>query len=132
MAYRTFWTGIATGFLLGLLMMIACFISGYQLDRILLDLSYLPLLSEVNIPLVQWVLHLLVAVVLAFLYAALTRRLGRRSPLTGILFGALVSLIYFPLAGQVAPHLLSPFLWAPFALWFAAHLLYGYLLEKLL
>ncbi|PWK13055.1 hypothetical protein [Tumebacillus permanentifrigoris] len=129
---RTFWSGITTGMLLGVLLMIACFASGYQLDRILLDLSYLPGLSKVNNLLVQWLLHIVVAVILAFVYAALTRRFQLRGAGFGLLFGGVVSLIYFVLAPQVAPELLSPFQLAPFGWWFAAHLAYGYTLEQLL
>ncbi|MBL0386856.1 hypothetical protein JJB07_09345 [Tumebacillus sp. ITR2] len=129
---RILLAGLASGLFLGVLLVVLRRYTGYPLDAILLDLSYTPVLSDFNTPLLQWAMHLLVAVAVAFVYAKLTRGLTRRSPLYGLLFGALVSAIYFILAPLVAPNLINPFETAPFAIWVGAHLLYGIVLDKLL
>ncbi|KEO82485.1 hypothetical protein [Tumebacillus flagellatus] len=124
--------GLGSGLFLGLALTLASRVSGYPLDTVLLDLSYVPVLSNFNTLFVQWAAHLLVALVAAWVYAKLTARLDVRSRRLGLVYGVLVSSIYFVLAPQAAPELMTPFSWEAYLLWVAFHMLYGIVLEKLL
>ncbi|MCX7571748.1 hypothetical protein OS242_17530 [Tumebacillus sp. DT12] len=121
--------GLVTGVLLGLLLVLLATATGDPLDVVLLDLSYIPVLSTFNTPIIQWLLHFLVAIIAAMAYRYIYLRVLPANFITGALYGLLTSLIYFVLQPLAAPELsgqLRPLVW-----WFAAHALYGVALHAL-
>ena len=117
------WAGLITGTMLGLLLELMSRVTGYPLDRILLDLSYLPFAASYNNGLVQWSAHLLTGVAVFYVYARLVLRVAPPRLRTGLIYGSLVSLIYVPLAPLAAPEVgAAP---APFLIWWLCHAVYG-------
>lgn len=121
--------GIFSGILLGVILVFLSSITGYPLDVVLLDLSYIPILSLYNTLPIQWLLHLIVAVVAAIAYRRIYLRILPANLGTGALFGLLTSLVYFVLQPLAAPELGGQI--EPLALWFAAHAIYGIILHML-
>ena len=119
--------GLISGTLLGLLLGLMRLITGYPLDRILLDLSYLPLLAPFNNSIVQWTAHLLTALAIFYLYERIVLRVLPRRLSTGVLYGSLVSLVYFALAPLAAPEVGAAA--APFLPWWLCHAVYGALIH---
>lgn len=119
--------GLITGTMLGLLLCLLRWITGYPLDRILLDLSYLPLLAPYNNGVVQWTAHLLTAVAVFYMYERIVQRVLPRRLATSVLYGSLVSLIYFALAPLAAPEVGAAA--APFLPWWLCHAIYGALIH---
>ena len=122
--------GLISGLFLGLLLVLISAVTGYPLDTVLLDLSYIPVLNAYNEPFIQWLLHLFTAVIAAFVCAYIYFRVLPTNVVTGAIFGLLTSLIYFvlqPLAVQELSGQTGPIL-----LWFAAHALYGIVLILIL
>lgn len=121
--------GIFSGILLGVVLVFLSSATGYPLDVVLLDLSYIPILSAYNTPPIQWLLHLIVAVIAAIAYRRIYLRVLPANLGTGAVYGLLTSLIYFILQPLAAPELGGQI--EPLVLWFSAHAMYGIILHVL-
>lgn len=125
--------GSATGVLLGVLLVLLQQGTGYPLDRILLDLSYVPVLQDYNVFIVQWLAHLVIAVLVAAGYQVVYRVIHQRSKrafgyLGGLAVGLLTAQVYWVILPHVAPELHG--VAAPFLYWLLAHAIYGVALHQ--
>jgi ABC-type branched-subunit amino acid transport system permease subunit len=97
----TFFTGIIAGVSLGLLLKLLQQVTGYKVYRLLLNIDYIPGLGSLHLPeFLEFALHLIVAVLLAFILMEIAIRLrmtGRAIILLCIGLNIGIAICYYPL-----------------------------------
>lgn len=116
-------SGIVSGIFLAILLLYADTKTGAPLSRVLLGVSFLPGLAQYHPWPVEWGIHLLTSVIIAFLYAWVFHRFLKPNPLSSALFGVVISLIYFILMPMTEPQLRT--VPSAYGWWLLCHILYG-------
>lgn len=131
----TLFAGIMAGAVLGLLLKLAQQMTGYKVYTLLLNIDYIPVLGALHLR--EWqefILHLIVALILAFILMeiAIRRRMTGGSLIClCISINIGIAICYYPLT-NLSDHT-PPLTSLPaFFIWVGAHFLYGLLLGFLL
>lgn len=134
-AAYTFCNGIIAGVSLGLLLKLAQQATGYKVYTLLLNIDYIPGLGSYQLSeFGEFVLHLTVAVLLAFIVMGVANRHRMTAGALIVLcigLNTAIAICYYPLTNlsESTPPLTS---FPAFFIWVGAHILYGLLLGFLL
>lgn len=131
----TFFAGTIAGVALGLLLKFLQQATGYKVYTLLLNIDYIPVLGSWHLAeFWEFILHLIVAVVLAFILMEIAIRrqlIGRTLIKLCIAINIGIAICYYPITilSERTPSVTS---YPSLLLWVGAHALYGLLLGFLL
>ncbi|MFC3041216.1 hypothetical protein ACFOGI_13285 [Virgibacillus xinjiangensis] len=125
--------GVIAGILLGICLKSFELITGKAVYTLLLNIDYIPLVSDWELGEGgEFLLHLMVSVVIApVLHYLLSHWHKERETVLYVAGSTVIGAAYYPVTilSEKTPALLDP---AAFLLWISAHVLYGYVLAILL